>query len=684
MILYKLSLKYIKKSFKDYAIYFLTLILGVAIFYIFNSMDSQQAMLDISSSTREIIKLMLSLLAGVSVFVSLILGFLIVYANNFLIKRRKKEFGVYMTLGMGKGKISKILFIETLIIGIISLIVGLVIGIFVSQLMSVVVAKMFEADMTEYKFVFSQAAMVKTIIYFGIMYLLVMIFNTVTISNYNLIDLLTASKKNEKVKLKNKKLSVLMFLVSIMILALAYYKVTSDANILSGKQLLMAIALGVVGTFLFFWSLSGFLLKLIQFNKKIYLKDLNVFVLRQIDSKINTTVFSMSIICLMLFFTICILSSALALNKSMKNDLTEVTPADISIIKTMNLTEGTEEEITESKMSIEDTLKKSSLDFNESFSEYVEFTEYTAPNVTLKTTLGKTIDDVLKQFPSLLVDENEGIVKISDYNKAAKILKQKELTLNENEYIMLCNYDNMKKFRDKALETGVKININGKEYSPKYKECVEGFLDISNSHLNFGIVLVPDDAVEGLTMETNHFTANYKGTSDDEKQKVEDNIVALADDSYLKSIEDAVELNAMTKISLYEASIGLGAIVTFIGLYLGIIFLISGAAILALKELSESSDNIQRYEILRKIGTDEKIINKALFKQIGIFFIMPLTLAIVHSIFGIKFANTILASMAQTEGLLPSIIMTAIFILVIYGGYFVATYFQSKSIIKKD
>ena len=282
-----------------------------------------------------------------------------------------------MTLGMGKGKISKILFIETLIIGIISLIVGLIIGIFASQLMSVVVAKMFEADMTGYKFVFSQAAVVKTIIYFGIMYLLVMIFNTVTISNYNLIDLLTASKKNEKVKLKNKKLSVLMFLVSIMILALAYYKVTSYANILSGKQLLMAIALGVVGTFLFFWSLSGFLLKLIQFNKKIYLKDLNVFVLRQIDSKINTTVFSMTVICLMLFFTICILSSALALNKSMKNDLTEVTPADISIIKTMNLTEGTEEEITESKMSIEDTLKKSSLDFNESFSEYVEFTEYT-------------------------------------------------------------------------------------------------------------------------------------------------------------------------------------------------------------------------------------------------------------------------------------------------------------------
>ncbi len=682
MMLFKLSLKNIKKSFKDYAIYFLTLILGVAIFYVFNSMDSQQAMLDISSSTREIIKLMLSLLAGVSVFVSFILGFLIVYANNFLIKRRKKEFGVYMTLGMGKGKISKILFIETLIIGIISLIVGLIIGIFASQLMSVVVAKMFEADMTGYKFVFSQAAMVKTIIYFGIMYLLVMIFNTVTISNYNLIDLLTASKKNEKVKLKNKKLSVLMFLVSIGILALAYYKVTSDANILSGKQLLMAIALGVVGTFLFFWSLSGFLLKLIQSNKKIYLKDLNAFVLRQIDSKINTTVFSMTVICLMLFFTISILSSALSLNKSLRDNLTEVTPADISITKSMDLNEGTKENIENSKVSIEDDLKKFSLDFNESFSNFCEITEYQNPNITLRTTLGETVKEALNQLPSLLIYKSEGIVKISDYNKIAKIFKAKELTLKDNEYIVLCDYDNMKVFRDKALEKGTKININGKEYSPKYKECVKGFLDISSGHTNTGIILVPDEAIEGeeFLRKTNHFTAIYKGNSDEEKQKVENKILALNLDGY----DSNSNLNVRSKISIYDSSIGLGAVVTFIGIYLGVIFLISSAAILALKELSESSDNIQRYEILRKIGTDEKIINKALFKQIGIFFIMPLMLAIVHSIFGIKFANIILEGISQTEGLLPSIIMTAIFILIIYGGYFIATYFQSKSIIKKD
>ncbi len=104
MLVFKLSLKNMKKSIKDYAIYFLTLVLGVAIFYMFNSLDSQEAMLEVSKSTHELIKLMISMLGIVSVFVAIVLGLLIVYANNFLINRRKKEFGIYMTLRNGKGR----------------------------------------------------------------------------------------------------------------------------------------------------------------------------------------------------------------------------------------------------------------------------------------------------------------------------------------------------------------------------------------------------------------------------------------------------------------------------------------------------------------------------------------------------------------------------------------------------
>ena len=122
-----------KKSFKDYAIYFFTLILGVAVFYVFNAIDSQTVMLKVNSSVYEIIKLMTDILSGVSVFVSFILGFLIIYASRFLIKRRNKEFGIYMILGMGKRKISLILFIETMLIGVVSLAVGIVLGTVASQ-----------------------------------------------------------------------------------------------------------------------------------------------------------------------------------------------------------------------------------------------------------------------------------------------------------------------------------------------------------------------------------------------------------------------------------------------------------------------------------------------------------------------------------------------------------------------
>ena len=228
MMLCKLSLKNIKKSIKDYAIYFFTLILGVAIFYVFNALDSQTVMMNVSSSTAEIIELMMTMLSGVSVFVSFILGFLIIYASRFLMKRRNKEFGIYLTLGMSKRKISLILFFETLFIGIISLLVGLVFGVLLSQVMSLVVANMFEANLTKFTFVFSSSACIKTIIYFSIMYLLVMIFNTYSVSKCKLIDLLNGAKKVEKIKLKNPYLCIIIFIISCFVLGKAYHMVTAE------------------------------------------------------------------------------------------------------------------------------------------------------------------------------------------------------------------------------------------------------------------------------------------------------------------------------------------------------------------------------------------------------------------------------------------------------------------------
>ena len=202
MTLFKLSLNNMKKSIKDYAIYFFTLVLGVAIFYIFNAIETQSAMLKISKDTREVIELMTSLISGVSVFIAFVLGFLIVYASRFLMKRRNKEFGLYLLLGMGKRKVSMLLFLETLIIGLVSLAVGLLVGLGLSQLTSLLVANMFEADMSSYQFVFSSQAFFKTCLYFAIIYLVVIVFNTITIGKCRLIDLFQRGRKSETVKMK--------------------------------------------------------------------------------------------------------------------------------------------------------------------------------------------------------------------------------------------------------------------------------------------------------------------------------------------------------------------------------------------------------------------------------------------------------------------------------------------------
>lgn len=688
-MLFKLSIKNMRKTIKDFAIYFLTLVLGVAIFYMFNSLDSQEAMMQVSSSTRELIKLMITMLGFVSVFVAVILGLLIVYANNFLINRRKKEFGTYMMLGMSKGQISRILLIETIFVGIISLIVGLVIGVFASQFMSVLVGKLFAADMSKFEFVFSKDACIKTCIYFAVMYIAVMIFNTFTISRYKLINLLNASKKNEQIKIKNLWVCILVFIIGVVILGYAYYKVTGGVNELSTADTILPIILmGIVGTILVFWSVSGFILKLVQLRKNIYLKDVNMFVLRQLHNKINTTVVSMSIICLMLFMTITILSSALSLNNTMRKDLEDTTPVDINLYKTANLPENekmSQAQIEDSRKTMIQSLEDNGFDMT-ILKDVVEIPIYATNELTWRDTLSPVYDEVKQQFPNLLYETAEEIVKVSDYNKIARLYGNIEYQLKDDEYIILCDFDNMKNLRNKALKADSTITIAGKEYKSKYDECQNGYIYMAGSHINNGIILVPDNCnlTEDMKEET-FLAANYNATTEEEKEEIEKICTGETETEFSKNLnEKDITIDGMTKIAIIESSLGVSTIVLFIAIYLGIIFLIASSAILALKQLTESSDNKQRYAILRKIGADEKMINGALFKQIGIFFLMPLILAIIHSIFGIQFVMTMMSVLADAKELLPSAIATAVIIGVIYGAYFMATYLGSKNIIKEE
>ena len=697
-MLFKLSFRNMKKSFKDYAIYFLTLVLGVAIFYMFNSIDSQQAMIEVSQSTREMIQLLIQMLGMVSVFIAIVLGFLIVYANNFLINRRKREFGIYMSLGMGRRQISGIILLETILIGILSLAVGLFIGIFASQFMSILVAKLFEADMSEFTFVFSKDACIKTCIYFAVMYIAVIIFNTLTISRYKLINLLTAVKKNEKVKLKNPIISILIFIASSVLLGYAYYLVTGGVyELRTGEQLLKPILMGVIGTVGVFWSLSGFILRLIQTRKSVYLKGTNMFVLRQLNNKINTNIVSMTVICLMLFMTISALSSSLSIQSALDSQLEKFTPVDVNLYKTAYLPESyvssysgktiynTEEQIEDSRHPVSYTLETNGYDMN-NLKDIVEIPIYAIPEWTMKTSLGDYSEKAMQQFSMLAYDTPETVIKISDYNKVAALYGNEQYSLNDDEYMVLCDFEQMIDLRNEALKQNSNIEINGKTYHAKYKECKDGFVLMSTSNMNAGIILVPDSfEIKEENTEQYFLAADYNAETEEEKIELNNVLAGEVDSELFDNLsEKEINLEGMTKISLTEASKGLSTIIIFIAIYLGIVFLIASSAILALKQLTESSDNKQRYTILRKIGCDEKMINQALFRQIFIFFMMPLTLAIVHSIFGIKFILSMLAALASPDELLPSIIVTAVIIGAIYGLYFLATYFGSKNIIKEE
>lgn len=684
-MLFKISLKNIRKSLKDYTVYFFTLILGVAIFYVFNAIDSQSVMLDVRANVMDIIKLMNDMLSGVSVFVSCILGFLIIYASRFLIKRRNKEFGIYLTLGMSKRKISAILFFETLLIGIVSLVAGLVIGTILSQFMSVIVANMFDADMTKFKFIFSMKACVKTLIYFAIMYVLVMIFNTFSISRCKLIDLLNAGKKTEKVTMKNPVVCTIVFVIGVGILSYAYWMVTrgvKSINIIN--KIGIPIALGCVATFLIFWSVSGFMIRIFTSIKSVYYKGVNSFVLRQFCSKINTTVFSTTVICIMLFITISVLSAALSMKDSLSKDLDSMCPVDVQLAKysydamseayatSQDMNEKDREMLEDSKLSIIETLNNSGFDAQKYFKDVVEYNIYNT-GLKVKDTLG----DVYTDDYHFIAEAIMPVMTISDYNSVARLYGNSTYELNDDEYIIVADYKNMVMIRNQALKKGIILSVNGKEYKPRYDECKDGFVQIGVQNMNDGILVVPDNAVKPQQVRSMGLSADYRADTKEERYSIETQLDNLMKNiSYKKSF-----IYRNSRIDLAESSVGLGALVTFIALYLGIIFLISSAAILALRELSDSADNKERYGMLRKLGVDERMIDMALFKQIGIFFAFPLILALIHSVFGIKFINIILATMGMSS-MAASIGLTLAFVAVIYGGYFLITYLCSRSIIR--
>ena len=673
---FKIALNNVRKSFKDYSIYFLTLTLGVCIFYAFNSIGDQKAFLELGKRQAEYIKVLQRLISGISVFISCVLGGLILYANNFLVKKRKKELGIYMTLGMGKNKISKILTYETALVGIISLVVGLGIGIIVSQGISAFASKLFEVSLSNYKFLLSTDAILKTVLYFGIIFILVMIFNTFVISKYKLIDMLTAAKKNEDIKIKNPILTAIIFFISLGLLGVAYKLVIKVGLNPTDRMFLVSIVLGILGTLLLFFSLAGFVLYVLQRNKNVYLKGLNIFVLRQMNSKINTNFLSMTVICLMLFLTISTLATGLSFKNALEKGLENTTPFDASA--TYYIDE-------DSKIkTAEESIKELGFKFNPE-DKIVSYNEYKLEKTNLESLLNKNAEGKnKKEIVEAMTYKGTNAISISSYNDIRALSGEKSVSLANNEVLISSNLGEVENTLKNIIKNNDKIEIDGKEYKiannaliGEGKVIKEAFESTGMTN-NFFTLIVPDNMVSNLKPIANKININFPKNSNEEER------VQKLFNEYRDGVVDSSKygfVNGYTRARIYEDNNGMTNIVLFIGIYLGVIFLISSTAVLALQQLSEASDSIDRYKSLRRIGVSQKMINKSIFTQVSIYFGLPLVVALVHSVVAIKVVNGFL-TMFNRPDIGGSSLVTALIMVIVYGGYFYATYTGYKSTVK--
>ena len=684
----KMAFNNVKKSFKDYTVYFLTLTFAVCIFYSFNSINSQSILSELNEGQAQYIDMLNQMMSILSVGVSVILGALIIYATNFLIKRRKKEFGLYMILGMKKRSMSTILFLETFYIGVISLLAGLILGLILAQILSIFTAKLFVLEMTKYSFSISYQAIVKTAIYFAIMYLIVMVFNVICVSRYKLIELLSAGRKNEKMKVKNIYISSFIFITSIIILGFSYHYIGISSLDYTKIEFKYSIILGIVGTLLFFYGISSVLFYMVSKKSSIYYNKLNSFSIRQISSKFNTNFISMTVICLMLLVTIGSLACGLAVKDSMESTLKKSTQFDASI------SYYSIDEDAVDKNPIE-AMESLGYDINDKCDSMIVRTYY-SENANAKDLLSKYAVDEDKTIQEMIngrmFEKSINMIPVSVFNQVRKMQGNEPIGLSDNEILVASNYDAVKGIMNKFVDNVDGVNIYGKEYKLKERKVFDDCLYTTPTASVLFALVVPDKIIENNDVHLYEQVININFKGNDEEKKLEEekltkilNKESFMDNNEHKKLdgERGFWIDGMTRQMCMDASRGLSTLVLFVTIYLGIVFLLSSAAVLALQQLSSCNESIDRYSSLRKIGASKSMINRSIFTQVAIFFMFPLGLAIIHSIVGIRAVNSYLMALGSSNKL-SSIFVTALIIIIVYGGYLYGTYISYKNVIDNE
>lgn len=691
----KIALGNVRKSLRDFSVFFITLVFGVCAFYAFASINDQTAVINLTEQQSEAVSAVMRMLSSVSVFVAVILGFLVVYANRFLVRRRKREFGIYLTLGMGRAQVAAIMVMETLAVGVAALVVGLVLGVLLSQVMMYVTANLFEATIPGFAFVFSPGAALSTLACYAAIFALSLLLNVREVSRYRLIDLINADKVSEKVKARSLPVCVVLFLVSLVLMGVAY-RTLLENGVMSDK-FGQATALVSVGTALFFFSVSGFLLRFLQGRPGVYLRGLNAFTLRQLNSRVNTAWVSITLVCAMLFVAICGVCTGFSVSRGISDALEKGSPYDASInayprglmIAGMDDADYDLPEVNEEAASdgfdMVAAMRRKVSDWDDIVSATAQVNQYMPSGAqggisqrwayeTTSYATDATLDEVLGQN-----DSRFAFVRVSQYNALRALLGEKPVELGRDECLVWSDFTPLDGFWEAFIDQHPGFEALGTTLHPRGM-AHETLCNTSAASVT-GALVVPDEVLpDDLVPAKTSLDVTYSGSVDECEQRFQDACEAACGPADSRGVEAWPVCFMETRQAMADSTVGLTVVTTYLAIYIGLILLISCASVLSIQQLSAVADDVSRYRVLAELGAEPAQIRGALMVQVGVYFVFPLVVAVCHAACALTSINGLI-SLATGFDVSNALVATVCFVVALYGGYFLLTYQTSKAMV---
>ena len=732
-MLMKLALRNIRRSMRDYAVYFVTLTLGVAVFYAFNAIEDSRVLFEAQegaanvflASGESIFDILAQVMTYFSVVVAVVLGFLVLYANRFVVRARKKEFGTYLLLGMSPRQVSSVVLMETLIVGVIALLAGLGLGFLISQAIAFATASLIGVAISDYHLLFSARSAELTLGCFALIFVVVALFNAVQISRCKLATLLSANSRNERMPVRNPIVCLVVFVLSCLILAKAYAELNLDGLMYFGEHFRTATALMLVGTLGLFWSTSGFFILLIQRLRSVYFKGLAMFTMRQIAAKVNTAFVSLWAVTVLLFFSIVVFSTGFSLASLFSDQLEENTQFDASIrasLMSLDISDmeavpadqyGGEEEkaaaIREAEAQRNEIhslwqanggstaayMKSLIPDWDERVTGSAQVDTWLANDLTerqLVDACGFTLAQI-GDVNSSMADEGVQYVPLSQFNAARQLTGEKPIELAPNEYLVDNTVDKSADYAKALGQKGRTITVDGHELTAS-GQVVSQSLQVSSMSCLIAVLVVPDELAAdrlaaGDLPSMSELNVNLVGDSPEQAMK---DLMA----EYGKAVppsEEHAEMGSTYESGAWPASyyytsegviadsMGLKLLLVYLALYIGFVFLMTTAAVLSVQQLSEIADGIPRYRLLAQLGCDRSMVLRSLRTQIGIYFVAPLLVAGCHSACAISLLYKNLLSLWGAGAVTGTLTIGIALVVAVYAIYLASTYLVARSAV---